>query len=124
ALVRIGKHEFIAEVADTEEERARGLSGRDSLDEMRGMLFLFDSPAGGPEVQSFWMKDMKFPIDIIWVRKGGVIGADRNLPLPVSGAALSGLPMYVSPGPVNAVLEVRAGTVEALEIRAGDKFSF
>jgi len=52
-----------AEIAKTEEERARGLMFRDRLGENEGMLFIFEEP----DFYSFWMKNMKFPIDIIWL---------------------------------------------------------
>jgi len=119
AIVSIGKHRFVAEIADTEEERARGLSGRDEFAEGYGMLFLFDTP----EVGHFWMKDMRFPIDIIWVREGKVIGVEERVLSPSSSLALSELPLYVSPGPVDMVFEVRAGTADILTISVGDAFS-
>jgi len=51
------------EIADTESKRIRGLSGRERLADGVGMLFIF--PISG--IYSFWMKDMNFPIDIIWL---------------------------------------------------------
>src|SRR3989344_4302445 len=52
------------EIGDEEAERAQGLSGRKSLAENEGMLFVF----GGKDVKpAFWMKDMLMPIDIIWI---------------------------------------------------------
>lgn len=47
----------------TDEQRMRGLSGRDNLSANKGMLFVFESPAQ----QCFWMKDMKFPIDMVFI---------------------------------------------------------
>lgn len=67
-------------IADTEFLRARGLSGRPSLGENEGMLFVF------PEERklSFWMKEMHFPIDIIWIDAGmRVVGISYDL-LPES----------------------------------------
>lgn len=58
-----------AEVVSTNLAREEGLSGRESLSKKRGLLFVFPSQG----VFSFWMKDMKFPIDIIWVNERGVI---------------------------------------------------
>ncbi|OGI72922.1 hypothetical protein A3D42_01605 [Candidatus Nomurabacteria bacterium RIFCSPHIGHO2_02_FULL_41_18] len=51
------------ELARTPEVQARGLSGRESLKENEGMLFVFDNLGR----HGFWMKDMNFPIDIIWI---------------------------------------------------------
>ena len=67
--VTIGNTIFSVEVASTTIEQARGLSGRAGLKNNEGMLFLFNS-AG---VQNFWMKDMNFPIDIIWIGGGKVL---------------------------------------------------
>lgn len=50
-------------VADTEEARNKGLSGRKSLANDEGLVFVFDLPGK----HCFWMKDMSFPIDIIWL---------------------------------------------------------
>ena len=52
-----------AELAVTAEQRARGLMFRDSLDPDRGMLFVFPQS----DFHAFWMKNCRFPIDIIWL---------------------------------------------------------
>lgn len=116
--VRIGEHTILVEVADSAEERSTGLSGRDGLEEGRGMIFLFPESA----VQRFWMKEMKFPIDIIWVRDGRVVGFEEDVPVPAAGVSESELPVYFSPEAVDMVLEVSAGTVYSLGIQVGDKF--
>ena len=51
------------EVANTNESRIKGLSGRESMSENQGMLFIFEQP----DEQCIWMKDMNFSLDIIWV---------------------------------------------------------
>src|SRR3989344_3235869 len=63
--VKIGGVTLQVELAETPEAHARGLSGRQSLDEDQGMLFVFSK--GSPAAPGFWMKDMNFPIDIIWL---------------------------------------------------------
>lgn len=50
-------------IASTDEQRIRGLSGVEKMNENEGMLFLFDKPSK----QGFWMNKMNFPIDIIWL---------------------------------------------------------
>jgi uncharacterized membrane protein (UPF0127 family) len=63
-------------VADTIEERELGLGGRVSLGENEAMIFVFDIPAQ----YEFWMKDMKFPIDIIWLdEKFKVVHIESNV---------------------------------------------
>lgn len=110
--VKIGNAAFEVEIASTTTEQTRGLSFRDGLSEGAGMLFLFNRPS----VQSFWMKDMKFSIDIIWIGGGKVLGFVENAaPQPVWG-----LKIYYSPDGTDKVLEVNAGTVARDGIKVGD----
>lgn len=60
---RLGGQLLVLEVADTDARRVQGLSGRKSLPHNHGMLFVF--PVDG--MYGFWMKDMHFPVDIIWL---------------------------------------------------------
>jgi uncharacterized membrane protein (UPF0127 family) len=109
--VRVGAHEFIVEVADTLFKQAQGLSGREALEAGHGMLFIFKTAS----TQNFWMKDMHFPIDIIWINEGKVIGFAERAPVPTSS-----IPTFTSNGPADMVLEVPAGTVANEGIKAGD----
>ena len=95
------------EVARTAAEQERGLMGRREVPAGTGMLFPF-SPAA---VQSFWMRDTLVPLDIAWVRDGRVVGATRMTPCPDLGPRC---PVYPSPGPVDAALEVRAGGLDGV----------
>jgi uncharacterized protein len=122
--VRIGSTTFTVEFATTVTEQTRGLSGRQSLADGTGMLF----PFSRPRVQSFWMKDMNFPIDMIWIgsttltasgRTGIVLGFAQNAK-PQPGTPLWGLKIYTSPGGVDTVLEVPAGTVTKDGIKVGE----
>ena len=113
--IAIGNAVFSVEVASTTIEQARGLSGRAGLESNEGMLFPFDSPG----IRSFWMKDMNFPIDIIWIGGGKVVGFAENA-LPQPGVPLWSLKIYSSPGGVDTVLEVNAGTVAKDGIKVGD----
>jgi uncharacterized membrane protein (UPF0127 family) len=61
--VTIGNVKIKVDVADTPLKQSQGLSGRAELKEGEGMFFIFEKPAH----YSFWMKDMNFPIDIIWI---------------------------------------------------------
>lgn len=109
--ILIGGAEISVEVADTVEERSRGLSGRASLKENKGMLFVFDEPG----IYPFWMKDMLFVIDIIWIgEEGRIVGINENVP-PDS------FPQTFSPPePVRYVLEVPAGWVKNHDTKVGD----
>lgn len=76
----IGQTPLTVEVASTITQKQQGLSGRASLPEGRGMLFTFDQP--GP--YSFWMKDMNFALDFIWLQRGTVVEMEQNVPPPTS----------------------------------------
>jgi uncharacterized membrane protein (UPF0127 family) len=114
--VRIGNTIFVAEVASTTFEKARGLSFRDGLAEGHGMLFLFDGESG---IQNFWMKDMRFAIDIIWIGGSKVLGFAENV-APQPGVSIWRLKIYNSPDGTDRVLEVNAGAVEEYHIKVGD----
>jgi len=105
---------FKVEVADTALSRMRGLSGRQSLGKDEGMLFVFPVSAQ----YTFWMKGMKFPLDLVWIQNGSVIGVTMNVPTPTSTFDFA---TYLPPSPVSRVLEVNAGTVERLGVSIGDK---
>lgn len=102
------------EIADTPAKQAQGLSGRESLAEDAGMFFIFSEPAR----QNFWMKEMKFPIDIIWISGDRVAGfvEDAQVSPPLT--------IYSSPENVDKVLEINAGLVKEWGIKVGDFINF
>jgi uncharacterized membrane protein (UPF0127 family) len=104
ATVTVGEVVLEAEVADTGALRERGLGYRDALAPGTGMLFVYAEPGE----RSFWMKGMRFCLDIIWIEGGQIVGAAQGV-CPVEGAADQDLPRYRSPEPVRYVLEVPAG---------------
>ncbi len=108
---------WTVEMATTVVEQTRGLSYRPSLAPDTGMLFVFPRPG----VQNFWMKDMHFPLDMIWISANGTVaGFVQDAPAPASSTPLWNLPIYTSPAGVQQVLEVNAGTVARDGIRVGD----
>src|SRR3989338_6103217 len=70
----LGEKEFSVEVVDSDFARGRGLSGRSALLENQGMFFVFEKESD----YGFWMKDMLFPIDIIWIDKNFKINHIEN----------------------------------------------
>ncbi|PIR86719.1 MAG: hypothetical protein COU11_04385 [Candidatus Harrisonbacteria bacterium CG10_big_fil_rev_8_21_14_0_10_49_15] len=112
ARVQIGEYTYMVDIADTGSEHAQGLSGRESLPTNGGMLFVFPTQ----RLQSFWMRGMNFPLDIIWINDEKVIGFAQDVPVPEGGQ----LPLYRSPEPADMVLELAAGTVAADGIKVGD----
>lgn len=102
------------EVATTVEERENGLGGRDSLADDSGMLFIFPDPPGEVTL-AFWMKDMKFSLDMIFLnRNKEVVFVERDAP---AGSA----ELIEPPVPYLYVLEVNAG--DAADIKPGDKLT-
>ena len=110
-IVLVGNVEIEIEIADTPAERSQGLSGRRSLAENEGMLFVFDSS----QIVSFWMKDMRFSIDIIWVSEElAIVGIEKNL-------SPATFPQTFSPTePVKYVIELNAGWADNNNIEVGD----
>lgn len=98
-------------VADTDALRAQGLSGTAPFEEDEGMLFVFDDDG----IYSFWMKDMNYAIDILWLDAAGkVVHIERNL-------SPDSYPMSFTPhSPARYVLEVRAGFADQHDIQIGD----
>jgi hypothetical protein len=113
--VTIGMHVVEVEVVTTPETRARGLGGRDRLAEGQGMLFPYAVAAR----HGFWMKDMRFDIDILWIRAGHIVDIAHSVPHrpPPSGE----LPIYKPRDPADLVLEVPAGSSERLGWQIGDR---
>ncbi|EKD25527.1 MAG: hypothetical protein ACD_80C00031G0001 [uncultured bacterium (gcode 4)] len=112
----INNQRINVEIADTDSLRSKGLSGRKSLDQNAGMLFIFPKTA----IYSFWMKEMNFPLDIIWINGETIEDITENIP-NTKYKELSELPLYSPKVPVDKVLEVNSGTVKLLNIKIGDK---
>jgi len=92
------------EVADTNLLRGRGLSYRDGLAPGTGMVFVYNEP----QPLTFWMYEMRFCLDIIWISNSEIRGAAENA-CPEPGVPADQLKIYESPEPVQYVLEVPAG---------------
>ena len=98
-------------VADTPALRERGLSGLSSLGSADGMLFVFDQPDSG-----LWMKDMVFPLDIIW------ISSDLQVVDITEDAEPESYPhLFHSQEPAQFAVEVPAGFVKQHHISIGDR---
>jgi len=111
AVLRIGEAEINVDIADTDSERAQGLSGRETLEQEEGMLFVFETS----RVPHFWMRDMNFGLDIIWIDEALEIVEFTENVLPES------FPKTFSPSaPVKYVLEVNENFVNSNNIKKGD----
>lgn len=100
------------ELAQTPKQWEHGLSDRDGLDNSDGMLFIFPQY----HVPVFWMKDMRFPIDIIWISGNKVVDITPSAPVETSDT----LPTYSPHSAVNMVLETAAGWAKDHDIAIGD----
>jgi len=110
----VGQHELTVEIADTPFRREKGLSNRSSLDQNQGMLFVFDDY----DIRDFWMKDMMFPLDVIWIKDGIIAGMQENIPFEEDEA---GVVRFASKQAVNMVLELNAGWIAKNSLKTGDR---
>lgn len=110
---------FLAELAITPEEKALGLSFRKKKDNF-ALLFWYDKA----EQQIFWMKDMNFAIDILWIRDNKIVWIEKNVPPPNILSKLSSLPTYGHGILADKVLELPAGSTKKHHIKKGDRVSF
>ena len=113
--LKIGGKILMVEIANTDQQRQQGLSDQTQMADNKGMLFDFGSQLSNT---AFWMKDMKFNLDFIWIAQNKVVGITSDVPHP--GSASDPLPSYYSPSPVNQVVEVNAGWTKKNNISAGD----
>lgn len=104
------------DVADTPQLRSKGLGGRDNLALDQSMLFVF------PEAKKyqFWMKGVKFPVDMIFIADARVVDIIKNVPTVPKGTSDEGIIRYQPIISVNMVLEVNAGFVDRYNIKVGD----
>ncbi len=106
------KTEWQVDVARSPQALERGLSGRESLLKGEGMLFVFPS-AGRPMI---WMKNMKFPLDIIWLNQWIIVDKVESAPLAGQNPEVS----YLPEADADMVLEVPAGTMQKHGLKLGD----
>ncbi len=106
-----GEHAFMVEIADDDAERARGLMYRPPLADDRGMLFQFPDSAE----RAFWMQNTPSSLDIIYIDPTGRIVSIAHHATPYSETPLP------SNGAASGVLELRAGRVDEIGAKAGDR---
>lgn len=120
--VKIGENIIYSQIADTENERSMGLSFTKKLDENAGMLFIFENVG----TKNFWMRDMNYNIDIIWIDENkSVIGFFENADkISYNAKKPEFSRIYRSPENTKYVLEVATGTIQNLKIKTGDLLEF
>ncbi len=116
ALLTINETKLVVEIADSESERYRGLSNRESLCNQCGMLFVFEDS----QARTFVMREMNFALDMIWLNDTKVVGFVEKVK-PEAGPNYTAHKSIVA---ADRVLEVPAGFVERNNISIGDSFSY
>ena len=111
----INNHTFNLEIAKTSKEKEIGLAKYNNIPQNSGMLFSFEKPGS----YSFWMKNMKFPIDIIFIRNNKIIKIFNNVPAPKLDNQQ--LPTYAPNQLSDTVLEINAGLSDKYNFKNGDK---
>jgi hypothetical protein len=107
---RLGGEEFSLMVARTEDEQTLGLSGFPTLAQNEGMIF----PYGSDDSYGFWMKDMLFPIDIIWIDVSMRVVWVEGSVSPDTYPSI-----FFPSAPARGVIELSAGTAERLGLSVG-----
>ena len=111
--VTISNSKFRAEVVLSDKKMQKGLGGRNGLCDSCAMLFKF--PQAGKH--SFWMKDMRFPLDIVWIKEGEAMHIEKNVSENFSG-------ILSPPVDADSVLEINAGSADKIVLKIGDETSF
>lgn len=115
----INKHKVNVKVARTIDEKKKGLSKIKTLKESDGMVFPFDTSAKYP----FWMRDVEFPLDIIYIQNDTIVDIIKNAQ-PQAGKDVSQIPVLTPKADANFVLEVVGGYTDKYKIKIGDKVKF
>lgn len=115
AVIQIGEKKMYVQVATTIGQQHRGLGGRDDMLPYAGMVFPYHPPRRAAMV----MRDMHFPIDIIWIRSGRVVDIAPEV-APEPGVPEDQLRIYYPRAEADMVVEVAAGFTTTYGIRIGD----
>lgn len=113
AQITVNNQVIQLEVAETPEQQQMGLMYRDNLADDRGMLFSF-RPA---RQVGFWMKNVRIPLDMVFLRDGVVAAIEANVP----PCQTDPCPVYGPAVKIDQVIELAGGRATALGIRSGDR---
>ncbi|HZJ18276.1 MAG TPA: DUF192 domain-containing protein [Patescibacteria group bacterium] len=118
ATANINNHVFKITIAKSAKEKEIGLSNKKNLAKNQGMLFPFNKE----DYYGFWMKNMQFPIDIIYIKKGKIVTIFENVkpPKEVKGKLVVYQPSETS----DTVLEINAGLVKEYKIKTGNEVKY
>jgi len=108
--IEINNTSFKVKIAENPSEWKIGLSGTANLEEKEGMLFIFPILAE----RSFYMKNMNFAIDLLWIKDNIIVGMEKNM-LPDNGEKY-----YDSVEEIDMVLELKAGSIDNYNLNIGN----
>jgi uncharacterized membrane protein (UPF0127 family) len=107
--MKIGSRTFTLEIARTEEQQQTGLMRRDSMPEDHGMIFVF----GDDQVRNFWMKNTRFPLDIVFVdREGKTVSVHQMAAFDETNTS--------SDLPARYAIELNKGMAADASVKSGD----
>jgi uncharacterized membrane protein (UPF0127 family) len=109
----INGHVFSLYLAKTSNEQEVGLAKYKKIDKNQGMLFIFQKP----DYYSFWMKNMQFPIDIIFINQNKIVDIFQNVPAPKNN---NNLPTYTTGEKADKVLEINSGLSNIYKFKISD----
>lgn len=114
--VIINNRKVFLNVADTQSKRSRGLMFVDKLSEDQGMVFLFDIS----DYEYFWMKNMKIPLDIVFINDNKIAKIYKEVPVCKS----DNCKLYNSEYKVDTVLELKTGFCSKYNVKVGELIRF
>lgn len=103
-------------LAKSPRQRIKGLSGIWGMKANQGMLFIFDEAVK----PVFWMKEMNFPLDFIWIKDNRVVELSENIPAPTNKNLK--IPQVQPKTEIDKVIEVNAGFIQKNQLKIGDQF--
>lgn len=104
-------------IANTDETRSQGYSNHQPIGFNEGLLFVFEKP----DIYPFWMKEMLFDLDFIFVKNGQIVYLLKNIKAPVNN---NGQINYaISQEPFDQILEVKSGFIDKFNIQLKDRVS-
>lgn len=113
-IILMPKGALEVEVANTKASRELGLSGRKKMTDSEGFLYVFDKPGR----YGFWMKDMTFPLDIIWINQNGVV---VDIEREVTPESYLEKKTFINQSEATYVLEINAGMAAKFGLYLGSK---
>ncbi|MDO8584252.1 MAG: DUF192 domain-containing protein [bacterium] len=111
--IMVGDRPLFLEVVTSTHDVQQGLGDRELLPSGHGMLFVFSEP----QILLFWMRHMRFPLDIIWIRDGRIVDLVENFPAPQSWVGPPSA--YQSNDEADMVLELNAGEAATYGLKRG-----